>query len=291
MFVIFFHIILRQRKNRSASHDTQVRSRLRERCKSACLQHVLSYCDLRVHMCAMVPFHVEEALETDTGELCKKKHQASFLPSGHGAAEPRGGDAAVWVTGVQGCSGWGWFGSHPCRREGMYLWEFNATPASLSLSENSCAVLTTKLSQGSVRVSFRSALQWVKCNDAHLIPISSFTVGLGGWELTAIYIPHLRQFGCLFKPPLNCFHAKWPRKNIAMCYKRAKKKLNVLGSKITCPLDINWKSIIVKPFFVSFYKQRDIERWFSVLTIQSMPQVFLIELNLYWTQFSKQLNK
>ncbi len=54
----------------------------------------------------------------------------------------------------------------------MYLWEFNATPASVSLSENSLAVFTTKLCWGSVRVSFSSTLQWVKGNDAHLIPIS-----------------------------------------------------------------------------------------------------------------------
>ncbi len=172
----------------------------------------LSYRDLRVRMCALVPFCVEEALDIDTGELCKKKHQESSLPSGRGAAQPRGGNAVVWVTGVQGCSGWGWFSSHPCRCEGMYLWEFNATPASVSLSENSLAVFTTKVCWGSVRVSFSSTLQRVKGNDAHLIPISSFTVGLGGWELTAIYIPHLRQFGCLLKPPLYPFHVGRPRK-------------------------------------------------------------------------------
>jgi len=46
-------------------------------------------------MCALLPFRMDEALETDAGELCKKEHQASFLPAGHGAAEPRGENAAV----------------------------------------------------------------------------------------------------------------------------------------------------------------------------------------------------
>ncbi len=111
-----------------------------------------------------------------------------------------------------GLLGLGWFSSHPCRCEGMYLWEFNATPASVSLSENSFAVFTTKLYWGSVRVSFSSTLQQVKGNDACLIPISSFSGGFGGWELTAIYIPHLRQFRCLLKPPLYPFRAGGPIK-------------------------------------------------------------------------------
>lgn len=84
----FYGCFAGKQKNGSAFHDTWVRSPLPERCKSACLQHVLSYRDLWVHMCALLPFRVEEALETDAGELCKKEHQASFCPRDVGQQSP-----------------------------------------------------------------------------------------------------------------------------------------------------------------------------------------------------------
>lgn len=92
MFVIPVYVVYGRfawkQKNGSAFHDTWVHSPLRERCKSACLQHVLSYRDLWVHMGALLPFRVEEALETDAGELCKKEHQASFCPRDVGQQSP-----------------------------------------------------------------------------------------------------------------------------------------------------------------------------------------------------------
>ncbi len=107
MFVMLFHVILRPAlQGRKRTDLLCMTHECAHLCVRGASRHVFflpwftsTYVCVGALPCGGGPWH-------DAGEFCKKKHQASFLPPGRGAAEPWGGDAVVWVTGVQGCSGW-----------------------------------------------------------------------------------------------------------------------------------------------------------------------------------------